>query len=57
MAHAMKQLETDFVKDTGKNKCDWDDYEKRIFQDKIADMAMNNYYQRLFLCEEKHDWF
>ena len=44
MTHAMKQLEIDFIKDTGKEKDDWDDYEKRIFQDKISDMAMNNYY-------------
>ena len=44
MAHAMKQLEIDFTKDTGKEKNNWNDYEKRIFQDKIADMAKNNYY-------------
>lgn len=44
MAHAMRQLELDFVEDTGKEICDWDDNEKRIFQEKISDMAMNNYY-------------
>lgn len=44
MTHTMKQLEKDFVKDTGKEKHEWDDYEKKAFQDKIADMAMNNYY-------------
>lgn len=44
MAHAMKQLEIDFVKDTGKDKPDWNYDEKRVFQDKITDMAKNNYY-------------
>lgn len=36
----MKQLEIDFVKDTGKDKPDWNDDEKRVFQDKITDMAI-----------------
>lgn len=44
MAHAMGQLETDFVKDIGKEKDDWNDYEKKGFQDKITNMAMNNYF-------------
>ena len=44
MTHAMKQLKTDFTKDIGKEKEDWDDYEKKMFQDKITDMAKDNYY-------------
>lgn len=44
MTHAMKQLRKDFENDIGKEKSDWSDDEKRVFQDKIADMAMNNYY-------------
>lgn len=44
MTHAMKQLEIDFEKDIGKPKSEWNDNEKRMFQDRISTMAMNNYY-------------
>lgn len=44
MTHVMKQLEDDFVCDTGKEKTSWNDNEKRVFQDKIATMAMNNFF-------------
>lgn len=44
MAHAMRQLEKDFIEDIGKERVDWEDYEKRMFQDKISDMALNNYF-------------
>lgn len=44
MTYAMKQLRIEFEKETGKLKSEWDDFEKKAFQDKISDMAMNNYF-------------
>lgn len=44
MTYAMKQLRIEFEKETGKLKSEWDDFEKKVFQDKISDMAMNNYF-------------
>ena len=44
MTYAMKQLRVEFEKETGKLKSEWDDFEKKAFQDKISDMAMNNYF-------------
>lgn len=44
MTHAIRKLTIDFEKDIGKSKNKWDDYEKRAFQNKISDMAMNNYF-------------
>ena len=44
MTHAMKQLRSEFTKDIGKDKENWNDYEKKAFQDKISDMAKNNYF-------------
>ena len=44
MTYAMKQLKIEFEKETGKLKSEWDDFEKKAFQDKISDMAMNNYF-------------
>lgn len=44
MTHAMKQLEAGFVRDIGKEKSEWNDYEKKAYQDKISDMAVNNYF-------------
>lgn len=41
---AMKQLKIEFEKETGKLKSEWNDFEKKAFQDKISDMAMNNYF-------------
>lgn len=40
----MKQLKIEFEKETGKLKSEWNDFEKKAFQDKISDMAMNNYF-------------
>ena len=65
MTHAMKQLMSEFTKDIGKDKENWNDYEKKAFQDKISDMAKNNYFgfdinpdlvkaSKLWLCS-KHD--
>lgn len=65
MTHAMKQLMSEFTKDIGKDKENWNDYEKKVFQDKISDMAKNNYFgfdinpdlvkaSKLWLCS-KHD--
>ena len=44
MTYVMKQLRIEFEKETGKLKSEWDDFEKKAFQDKISDMAMNNYF-------------
>ena len=44
MTYAMKQLKIEFEKETGKLKSEWNDFEKKAFQDKISDMAMNNYF-------------
>lgn len=44
MTYAMKQLKIAFEKETGKLKSKWNDFEKKAFQDKISDMAMNNYF-------------
>ena len=44
MTYAMKQLKIEFEKETGKLKAEWNDFEKKAFQDKISDMAMNNYF-------------
>lgn len=44
MTHAMKELKIEFEKDIGKSKENWNDNEKKVFQDKISDMAMNNYF-------------
>lgn len=44
MTYAMKQLRIEFEKETGKLKSEWDDFEKKAFQDKISDMAINNYF-------------
>lgn len=44
MTYAMKQLKIEFEKETGKSKSEWNDFEKKAFQDKISDMAMNNYF-------------
>lgn len=44
MTYTMKQLKTEFEKETGKLKSEWNDFEKKAFQDKISDMAMNNYF-------------
>lgn len=44
MTYAMKQLRIEFEKETGKLKTEWNDFEKKAFQDKISDMAMNNYF-------------
>jgi type I restriction enzyme M protein len=44
MTHAMQALKEEFIKDIGKEKENWSDYEKKAFQDKISDMAKNNYY-------------
>lgn len=44
MTYAMKQLKIEFEKETGKLKVEWNDFEKKAFQDKISDMAMNNYF-------------
>lgn len=44
MTHAMRQLEKDFSNDIVKEKENWDDFEKKAFQDKVADMAKNNYF-------------
>ena len=44
MTYAMKQLRIEFEKETGEIKSEWDDFEKKVFQDKISDMAMNNYF-------------
>lgn len=44
MTYAMKQLRIEFEKETDKLKSEWDDFEKKAFQDKISDMAMNNYF-------------
>ena len=44
MNYCIKQLQTEFEKETGKIKTEWNDYEKKVFQDKISDMAMNNYF-------------
>lgn len=44
MTHAMKQLRSEFTKDIGKDKENWNDYENKVFQDKISDMAKNNYF-------------
>ena len=40
MTYAMKQLRIEFEKETGKLKTEWNDFEKKAFQDKISDMAM-----------------
>lgn len=44
MTYAMMQLRIEFEKETGKLKTEWNDFEKKAFQDKISDMAMNNYF-------------
>ena len=44
MTYAMKQLKIEFEKETSKLKSEWNDFEKKAFQDKISDMAMNNYF-------------
>ena len=44
MTYAMEQLKIEFEKETGKLKSEWNDFEKKAFQDKISDMAMNNYF-------------
>lgn len=44
MTYAMEQLKIEFEKETGKLKSEWNDFEKKVFQDKISDMAMNNYF-------------
>lgn len=44
MTYAMKQLKIAFEKETGKLQSKWNDFEKKAFQDKISDMAMNNYF-------------
>lgn len=44
MTYAIEQLKIEFEKETGKLKSEWSDFEKKAFQDKISDMAMNNYF-------------
>lgn len=44
MTHTMNKLEKEFSEDIGKQKDEWNDYEKRAFQDRVSHMAMNNYY-------------
>ena len=44
MTHAIKQLRSEFTRDIGKDKENWNDYENKVFQDKISDMAKNNYF-------------
>ena len=44
MTYVMKQLQIEFEKEIGKQKSEWNDQEKKVFQDKISDMAVNNYF-------------
>lgn len=44
MTYAIMQLQEEFEKDIEKPKAEWNDYEKKAFQDKISTMAMNNYF-------------
>lgn len=44
MSHAIEILEKEFTDEIGIGKKDWDDAAKRIFLDKISEMATNNYY-------------
>lgn len=44
LTHTIDQLTKEFENDTGKKNDSWNDYEKKVFQDKISDMAMNNYF-------------
>lgn len=44
MTHAMDQLREGFEADLEKSSSEWSDQEKIAFRDRIADMAMNNYF-------------
>lgn len=44
MTYVMKQLQIEFEKEIGKQKSEWNDQEKKVFQDKVSDMAVNNYF-------------
>lgn len=44
MTHAMTQLETEFSEQIGLPQRDWDYDTKKIFQEKISEMASHNYF-------------
>jgi len=44
MAHAISKLEKEFASQIGIARENWDDETKRVFLDKISEMAANNYY-------------
>lgn len=44
MTHVIALLEEEFLRDTGKRKTDWNDDTKRLFQNKISEMAASNYF-------------
>lgn len=44
MAHAIAKLEKEFSKEIGQERKDWDDVTKKVFLDKISEMASSNYF-------------
>lgn len=44
MSHAIEKLEEEFIKEIGLERDKWNDDIKRVFLDKISDMASSNYY-------------
>lgn len=44
MSHAIEKLEDEFTKEIGIKRENWNDDIKRVFLDKISDMASTNYY-------------
>lgn len=44
MTHTINKLVVGFEEDIGKPHSEWDDREKLVFQNKIEDMAKNNFY-------------
>jgi type I restriction enzyme M protein len=44
MTHAMEELEAQFVKETGISKAKWNNDFQKMYQDRVKDMAQNNYF-------------
>ena len=44
MNKVIVQLERQFTEDIGKDKYEWNDNEKRLFQDKITEIAASNFF-------------